>query len=118
MSSYPMIAEGLTGILYDTLTISRAAAGEYVAGVWVAGEASEVTGRAQITPARGRDLERLPEGRRSASTIRIITTLEMRLGDVVTWRGVEWEVDTVQDWGLIAGYYDALATQVDVRVGV
>lgn len=80
-------------------------AGAYVAGVWqetVQQPAVEAAG--VVVPARGADMQRLPEGRRQAEAIRVLTRSSLRLAqgpqqaDQVTYRGVRYEVEHVQRW--------------------
>lgn len=68
-----------------------------------------------ITPASGKDLLRLPEGRRTqGQVIRIITTtllLTLPQADVIDYRGISYEVQDVGSWDE-DGFYDCLAQQV------
>lgn len=70
----------------------------------VAPDEFEVT--ASVQPATGRDLQRLPEGRRTEETKTVITTTRLQVGgqgaeyeaDRVVIDGAEWEAQNVKDW--------------------
>lgn len=91
--------------------------GSWVAGVWTDGAPATLAFTGTIQPARGNDLQRLPEGRRNEEAIRIITRTELRTAqagtstqaDLITWAGATWEVDQVQTYD--GAFYDAVATR-------
>jgi len=64
-------------------------------------------------PATGRDLLRLPEGRRAVETRVLYTSTLLQIGgqgsgyeaDRVTIDGATWEVQQVQTWPAAVGYY-------------
>lgn len=100
----------------SSLVSSFATAGSYVVtrtprgttdrGKISRGPAASFTITASVSPAMGDDLKRLPEGRRSAESRCIYSTVLPQLGgqgllyeaDVVTIDGVNWEVEQVQTW--------------------
>jgi hypothetical protein len=74
-------------------------------GRTVAGAATTETAVAAVYPASGRDLLRLPEGRRSTETRVVITTTALTTGaqggvnaDQVTLDGLLWEVQNCEPW--------------------
>lgn len=99
------------------ITLTRYGAGSYVAGEWVEGAETEIEIRASIQPAKGRDLDRIPEGRTLAGVVKLITSSELQAGgentnpDRFTWSGSEYEIMYVDHWknGLIT-HYEALAS--------
>ena len=112
-------------------TITRTAIGTYgtaagTGGVAIPGATSTLTINAAIYQASGRDLERLPEARRSISTIKIFTTTLLYTGaqsgqggaqgsfqaDTISYNGVTHELQTVGTWPGADGFYDCLAQAV------
>ena len=99
-----------------TYTITRRVAGSYVNGIYVPGATSTFTIIAAIVPATGRDLLRLPEGRRSVETRILFTTSTMLVGaqagtndaDLVTVDGDVWEVQQSEAWKAATGYCRAI----------
>lgn len=61
---------------------------------------------ASVSPASGRDIERLPEGRQDSESRTVITTTELYVGaagsmfeaDEITIDGAIWEVAHVEKW--------------------
>lgn len=92
--------------LASTYSVTRRAAATYVAGRAVAGATSAVQITASVQPATGRDLLRLPEGRRALETRVLFTTTQLFAGeqggvneaDQVTIEGIVWEVQHVEEW--------------------
>ena len=89
-----------------TFAVTRRAAPTYVDGILVPGSTSSLTIVARPRPATGRDLLRLPEGRRSVET-RIFETTTLLLvadqagannSDLVSIEGRLWEVQHVEEW--------------------
>lgn len=118
MTSFLPLAGAVDALSSDTITVERRsvnvpaydATGAYIpqADVDLPTPATIV---ASVTPAIGRQLDRLPEGRRTGAGIRIITTGDLQLGDVVTWNGRRFEVGSRADWSAVGGFIDCLATQ-------
>ena len=90
----------------DLYTITRRAAATYVNGIAVPGATTTLQTTAAFWPASGRDLQRLPEGRRSLATMAGVSTEKLVLGgqgganeaDLITIDGEPWEVQTVGTW--------------------
>lgn len=61
--------------------VIRMMPGEYVRGEWVEGASTEVGIMASVQPTTGRDLEALPEGNRSSSTVKIYTDDRLKTTD-------------------------------------
>lgn len=90
----------------STLTVTRRAAAVLLRGRAV-GDPSPATFPivAGVQPASGRDLQRLPEERRSEATIVLYTKTELVVGDpgsseadLVEIDGEQWEVQHVEKW--------------------
>jgi hypothetical protein len=89
-----------------TYSVTRRAAATYSAGIAVAGATSTVSVLACFWPASGRDLQRLPEGRRSQETRAGVCDTALLVGgegsaneaDLVTVDGVAWEVQSSSPW--------------------
>lgn len=107
-----LIASFATG----TYTVTRRGPSEVVRGRVQEPSSSTFTIVAAISPASGRDLERLPEGRMDSETRTLFTATELRVGgqdqpyqaDLVTVDGVQWEVQHAETWthpgGATKGY--------------
>lgn len=86
------------------VTIERQAPGGFVNGLWQPGAIEAVTILASVQPASGRDMERLPEGRRQAGAVRIFTdaTLQLEAGaqkaDRIVLPQGTYEVAIADEW--------------------
>lgn len=98
-----------------TLTVTRRAAGSYVAGVWTPGATSTLTVEGSLQPMTGRELLLLPEGERTRARWKLYTETELRTADETTtteadrvsWNGRSLVVVRVQDYshvGLLPHY--------------
>lgn len=104
-----------------TLTVTRGASGTYTAGRLTPGETTTLTIAANVQPASGRDLLRLPEGLRTRETIAIWTAAELRTADEdagtpadrVAYGGATYQVENVEGWGVLGGYRKAIAAKVE-----
>lgn len=101
------------------LTVTRRGAGVVTNGIVAEGPSSTLPIVAGVQPASGRDLQRLPEGRRSTATLVLYTVTPLLVGnagaaneaDVVTIDGEEWEVQHVEHWRR-SGYYRVIVQAV------
>jgi hypothetical protein len=99
-----LISDFATG----TYTVTRRAAATLVKGRAQPGATSTLTVTASVQPASGRDLLRLPEGRRSIETRVVFTATQLLIGiegaanesDLISIDGQTWEVQQVQSWRL------------------
>lgn len=64
-----------------TLSVSRKAPGDYVQGKWVDGAESTFPIQCTYQPARGAELQTLPEGRRIEVNYKIYTATQLRTAD-------------------------------------
>lgn len=89
-----------------TVTRRARAAQPFVRGIAQSTTNSTVTIRGSVQPASGKDLLRLPEGRRVVETRTLFTTTKLYTGgqgatheaDLVTIDGDSWEVQHVESW--------------------
>jgi len=83
----------------EAITITRTAAGSYVAGHYVAGSPQNFDAQGNIQPLTGIELQQLPEGDRQKEVKKIYTAFALQNGDVVTRSdGIRYEVQAVEDW--------------------
>lgn len=89
-----------------TYSVQRRQNTGFSRGIANAPTLSTLTIRACVQPATGKDLLRLPEGRRSNETRALFTTTQLYTGDIasafqadqVIIDGDPWEVQHVEDW--------------------
>lgn len=107
-----VIADLATG----SYTVTRRAADTYDAnGVRVLGATSTFAVVACVQPVLGRELQRLPEARRTreAKALWTQTALQAQpVADRVTIDGEAYEVDSVQRWADSGDYYKAIVLKV------
>lgn len=97
----------------DTFTVTRRAAATFSAGIATAGATSTLSIYAAIWPASGRDLQRLPELRRSLETRAGVTATQLLVGgqgatneaDMITIDGALWEVQQCASWPNVPGFW-------------
>ena len=61
----------------STFTVIRRAAGNYVDGIWVEGDPTEMEIKASAQPLRPEQVNLLPEGRRTDQAFKIYTDTEL-----------------------------------------
>lgn len=90
-------------------------------GRWVEGEPDLIPFKGSVQPAKGKELEILPDGKRNRETIKILTypdlkftvaePREQRSGDIIIWKGKEYEVMVASPWeGPTKPHWELLAT--------
>lgn len=88
----------------DEITITRYTGSTYNKGRWVKGLSADTTIKASVQPITGNDTLYLPEGRseRDAYTLYTIDEIkgqdEQQTGDILTIRGLKYEVLNVKKW--------------------
>jgi len=116
----------ISSLSTGTYAVTRTPAGSYVNGVAVPGTPTTLQITAAIYQASGRDLERLPEGRRSVATIKVFTTTQLRTGaqqgqggtegqyqaDRISYNGLQYEVQQVGRHPGAVDFYSCLAQAV------
>lgn len=102
-----VITSFATGTYTGTRTTPRTYDSNGVIGS--ASTASFTLTNASVQPATGKDLQRLPEGKRGRDTKVVLTSTEVRVGtDRVSIGGSSWEVEHVEDFSELAGFYRAV----------
>lgn len=103
-----------------TYTVTRRAAATTDGhGRAVAGSTSTLTITAGVQPASGRDLQRLPEGRRTIETRVVYTITPLLTGgkgaaneaDLISIEGATYEVELAQKWSSSTPYYRCIVQQ-------
>ncbi len=105
-----------------TLSVTRRAAGTVSNGIYAAGSTTPLSLVATVHPADGRTVKLLPEGHRSREAIVIFTKDALRgvqdpagaPADLVSYSGVTYEVQVVENWSGPAAYYRSIATKVPI----
>lgn len=101
----------------EMITVTRRT-GSYSGGVWSVDSSSTIAVKASASRAKGLELERLPEGQRNQSVLRLLTLTEIlaadgesgQMADVLAYDGDNWEVRSVTDWN---GFWDVLAVRLE-----
>jgi hypothetical protein len=99
-----------------TYVVTRRPAAAYVDGIATPSVPTTFKIVAAVVPASGRDLLRLPEGRRSTETRNVYTSTPLYVGaqasgfeaDLVSIGSDSWECQLVESWPSVAGYYHAI----------
>jgi hypothetical protein len=92
-------------------TVTRRQSGSFLRGIAQATTDATFTITASIQPASGKDLLRLPEGRRADETRTLYTATQLYTGDqglgyeadLISLNGELWEVQHIEDWLQWAG---------------
>lgn len=98
----------------DHVTVTRRAASTYTAGRLDTPSTSTFGIAASVQPTSGKDLQRLPEGSRTAETRTVYTSTELRCQtaaqapDLLTLEGESWEVQTAENWGSVGAYWKCI----------
>lgn len=122
MDAFGLIADFAQGTSY---VVSRQTRGPFTKGRYIQGSITIFTITASVQPTMGRDLDRLPEGRRTKATKTIFTTTPLQVGgqdsamqaDTISIEGVSWEIQHSEIWGQpgeMATYYKCLAQSAAV----
>ena len=77
--------------------------------------------RASIQPVQAKELQLLPEGMRNAGAMAVYATCELltvqtsacQTPDRLKYKGVEYQVHSVEDWYDLGGYYRCIAARMD-----
>lgn len=109
----------MSGLRNFSLVVTRPTAGTFVAGLYVAGAPTTFNITASVQPLRAREMEMLPEGRRSSAAFRVYTDVLLRTvnqenPDRVTLFGEVYEVLSVEPWqNQILNHYKAVLVKLD-----
>jgi hypothetical protein len=111
------LGENLSDVLEllgtGTYVVTRPGAESFVAGVRVAGVATTFSISASIQPMTGLELDRLPDGFRNSEakacwTATALHTLDSAMPDTVLVGGLQYQVQSVEDWSDTGAYYRAV----------
>ena len=77
--------------------------------------------RASVQPMNAKELQLLPEGLRNAGATVVYTTCELltvetsacKTPDRMVYRGVTYQIHSVEDWFDLGGYYRCVAVRMD-----
>jgi hypothetical protein len=117
------VASGMIQRFGRTITLRRPAApGAFVDGIWQPAAMADTSITASVQPASGDDLLQLPEGNRTADTLKIFTTSELRNEndltktdpDILLIDGRQYAVHNVKTWPSGVGdlaHYECLAVR-------
>ena len=114
------VTSAIADLATDVVVRRKASGAHDEHGRWQEQDDEEFTIKAVVQPARGHELVRIEEGRRTRGAIKVYTTAELRTASVeeqtqpdrIVWAGVEYEVEYVDDWDEAGGYYKAVALKV------
>ena len=89
-------------------------------GRWEDQDYKEFTIKAVVQPARGQELVRVEEGRRTRGAIKVYSPVKLQTASVETetqpdrimWSGDTYEVEYVDNWSEVGGYYKVVALKV------
>lgn len=68
--------------------------------------------KGNIQPLTGAELLRLDEGQRTRDRANIWTQFSLAVKDIITWNGIRFEVEAVENW---QSYYKARVAKIDVE---
>lgn len=81
-----------------TYSVTRLAAGSYTQGRYTAGGPTVISVDASIQPANGKQLLSLPEARRTENIAIAYSATELRVEDIMSILGEDYEVFKVARW--------------------
>lgn len=106
----------ILGFATGTYTVTRNTASYGSDGRLTAASPTTFSITASVQPLSGRDLQRLPEGKRTREARAVFTPTMLTPGpnlpDQIQIDGLAWEVDSVQDWQNLGGYYRAVVLKM------
>lgn len=94
-----------------TYTVRRAPPATFVSGRRAIGSSYEIQVVASVQPLTGRELMRLPEGERTRERMVVFTADALHTqsddhaGDEIIIDGDVWEVERVENWSTLGGYW-------------
>lgn len=99
----------------EILSVTRTSeSDDYVEGAHVAGTDSVFKIECNVQPVTGNALLQLSDGERNRQPLSLFTKTEMKIKDVVTRRGIPYEVLRVEDWtghGPLSHYAATMVTK-------
>lgn len=103
----------------SALVVTRGSVGTTANGRYSPGPTSTLTIAGSVQPLNGKDLLRLPEGMRTRDLLAVFTETELRVvdagagtpPDVLTINGAAYEVEKVERWAELGGYWKAIVAK-------
>lgn len=113
----------MSGVIADlatpgTFTVTRRPPGVYTNGRFFPGNTTTLNITGSIQPLVGRDLELLPEGLRTRELLKIYSATPLLVHganqnpDLITISGVQYQVETAEQWGPDGNYYKMIVAKV------
>ncbi|WP_223643946.1 hypothetical protein [Corallococcus sp. EGB] len=114
------LAGAIALLASGTYQVRRPGLTTLVDGVMVAAPEASFSILASVQPLSGRERQLLPEGQRSEERLLVVTATELRAadvsasreGDVLVYRGESFEVEAVERWDELGGFWKARAAKV------
>lgn len=103
----------------SSYAVTRTPKRTYAHGRAAPGTPSTVTVRAMVAPVTGAELERVTQGREVDAVIQVFSVDPLYSGtaaheaDVIDVGGTLFEVQEVEDWTALGGFYRAVASRKD-----
>lgn len=105
-----------------TITFRNGGVGDYVQGVWVPGPpADDINLEASVQELNSKELLLLPEGRRTRSSKKMYTNIELstinettlKQAGMVFYDGRDWEIHSVKPYDMgLADHFKIIAVEV------
>ena len=110
------------------IDVIRTGEGGYVNYKWVDGQEELIEGiKANVQPARFKDLQLLPESERTKEYIKVFTVDELRTAkegnnnygaDIILWKGNRYRVMSVKNYEMgVLDHYKSLAAREPISAG-
>ena len=108
----------------DKLAIVSFHSGKYIQGRWDEGKPAIRYLRASLQPMKAREIQQLPEARRTSEAVKIYVETPISTQDVIAlksaervcFKGVDYEVHQVEDWtDTDLPHYKVIALKVDAH---
>lgn len=109
------------------IDVIRVGEGEYVKHRWVEGGETIINIKANVQPARFKDLQLLPESERTKEYIKVFSVEELRTAkegvnnhgaDIILWKGNRYRVMSVKNYEMgVLDHYKALAAREPISAG-
>ncbi|MBN8472333.1 hypothetical protein JYJ95_38010 [Corallococcus exiguus] len=114
------LAGAIALLASGTYQVWRPGVSSLVDGVAVEAAGESFSILASVQPLSGRERQLLPEGQRSEERLLVVTATELRVadvsarreGDVLVYRGEDFEVEAVERWDELGGFWKARAVKV------
>lgn len=106
----------IQGYFGEQVSIERRAPGSFVDGVWQEGAETSISAFASVQPAKGSQIEFLPENQRTGKIYVAYVDTEIftsrastaQNSDIIVWRGTRYKVLSVGDWLPTQVYYECM----------